>query len=76
MRTTVDIDDDVLAAAKERAKRERRSVGAVLSELAREQLTGGVAETGEDFHGFGTIPRRDAVVTTELVEDLLEESGE
>lgn len=77
MRTTLDIDDDVLAAVKERARRERRSAGAVLSELARERLTGRPELAAEqDFHGFVTIPSRSAVVTTELVEELLEESGE
>ena len=35
MRTTVDIDDDVLQAAKELARRERKTTGRILSELAR-----------------------------------------
>jgi hypothetical protein len=35
MRTTLAIDDDVLAAAKEMAAFERKSVGAVFSALAR-----------------------------------------
>ena len=35
MRTTLAIDDDVLAAAKEMAATERRSVGEVISALAR-----------------------------------------
>jgi Ribbon-helix-helix protein, copG family len=38
MRTTLAIDDDVLAAAKELAKTENRSVGEVISELARTAL--------------------------------------
>ena len=35
MRTTLAIDDDVLAAAKEMATSERKSVGEVISALAR-----------------------------------------
>ncbi|MEY3518574.1 MAG: hypothetical protein RLZ89_1434 [Pseudomonadota bacterium] len=35
MRTTLDIADDVLFAAKEIAKREKKTVGAVVSEWAR-----------------------------------------
>jgi len=35
MRTTLDIDDDVVVAAKELAAGERRSLGSVISELAR-----------------------------------------
>jgi len=38
MRTTLVIDDDVLAAAGELAAAEQKSVGAVLSALARKAL--------------------------------------
>jgi len=39
--TTLDIDDDVIAAARELAAGERRSLGSVISELARRGLTPG-----------------------------------
>ena len=35
MRTTLDIADDVLFAAKELARREKKPLGQVISELAR-----------------------------------------
>jgi hypothetical protein len=35
MRTTLDIAEDVLQAAKERARRENKTAGEVISELAR-----------------------------------------
>ena len=35
MRTTLDIDDDLLLAAKEIARRERRSAGSVVSDFVR-----------------------------------------
>jgi hypothetical protein len=38
MRTTLAIDDDVLTAAKAIAQQQRRSVGEVVSELARRAL--------------------------------------
>jgi hypothetical protein len=38
MRTTLSIDDDILAAAKEIAATERKSVGDVISSLARTAL--------------------------------------
>jgi hypothetical protein len=38
MRTTLAIDDDVLAAAKAMAEQQRRSVGDLISDLARRQL--------------------------------------
>jgi hypothetical protein len=39
MRTTLDIDDDVLQAAKELADAQGSTAGRVLSELARKALT-------------------------------------
>ena len=38
MRTTLDIDDDVLSAARDLARERRESIGAVLSALARRGL--------------------------------------
>ncbi len=38
MRTTLTIDDDVLVAAKAIAEQQQRSIGEVLSELARNAL--------------------------------------
>ena len=39
MRTTLDIDDDVLAAAKELAHSQKTTAGRVISNLARQALT-------------------------------------
>jgi len=39
MRTTLDIANDVLQAAKDRARREKKTTGEVISELARAALT-------------------------------------
>lgn len=43
MRTTLDIEDDVLFAAREIARREKKSLGQVISELARRAFTGPAA---------------------------------
>jgi hypothetical protein len=43
MRTTLDIDEDVLQAAKELAASRKMTAGQVLSELARKALTPGRA---------------------------------
>ena len=80
MRTTLDIDDDVLEIAKQRAKAERKTAGRVISELARQAL----AEPRErlDFSkveivdGIPILPSRGGVVTKELVDKLIEQSGE
>jgi hypothetical protein len=74
MRTTLAIDDDVLAAAKEMAATERRSVGEVISALARIGLR--PATTQQQFrNGVLLLPLRSdsAPVTSELVRQLQEE---
>lgn len=80
MRTTVDLEEDVLLAVKERARRERKSAGAVLSELARQALTGAgpAGEVGEPelFYGFEPLPRRGAVVSNDLIDRLREDDPE
>ncbi|KRC53580.1 MULTISPECIES: hypothetical protein [unclassified Nocardioides] len=75
MRTTLDVDDDVLLAVKERARREKRSAGAVLSELARAALNSGGAETLRADYGFRPLPSTGAVVTNALIDDMREELG-
>jgi hypothetical protein len=78
VRTTVDLDEDVLLAVKERARRERRSVGAVLSELARRSLTDRPSEGGgeDEFHGFRPLPRRGRPVSNALIDQLREDEPE
>ena len=78
MRTTLDIDDDLLAAAKEVAKRERRTAGQIVSALMREALHAraslpAAGTSRRDLYGFRPIPAGGAVVTNELVEKLREE---
>lgn len=78
MRTTLSIDDDVLLAVKERARRERRPVGEVLSELARQALTRhgtASAHSSESFHGFEPLPHRGATVSNALIDRLRDEDA-
>lgn len=75
MRTTLDIDEDVLLAVKERARREKRSAGAVLSEVARQGLTAPATVESGRF-GFPALPPRGEAVTNALIDRLREESGE
>lgn len=76
MRTTLDIADDVLMAARELARRERKTAGQVISELARRGLHRADAATGrddEEFFGFRPLPSRGVIVTNELIDRLREE---
>jgi hypothetical protein len=84
VRTTLDIDDDVLQAAKELARIEGRTAGQVLSELARKGLTQGATagfeETQAGFviqDGWFRLPNREGVVVTkQMVDRLIEEADE
>jgi len=77
VRTTLDIEADVLQAAKEIAARERQTAGRVLSDLARRglksQATGSGAETTRG--GVPLIPTRGEVVTLEKVRQLMDAEG-
>lgn len=79
MRTTLNIDDEVLRAAKALARQQRKTTGAVLSELARSAMTGAdttsSSESRVDCHGFLPFPTRGGIVTDELIETLREREG-
>lgn len=76
MRTTLTIDDDVLlAAAKHRAERERKSVGDVISALARQGLAKATRNTRPARNAVPLLPthRGGVPVTLELVNQLRDE---
>lgn len=77
MRTTLDIADDVLAAAKEIARRQGRTAGEVISSLARNALTGSVAGVREQRAtcGFKPFAGNGKVVTNEMIDDLRDRDG-
>lgn len=75
MRTTLSIDDDVLEAVKARARREGRTAGEVLSDLARRQLTRPVETSVRTRSGLPALPPRGGIVTDDLVERLRDEEG-
>lgn len=72
MRTTLAIDDDVLAAAKAIAAREHRPVGDIISSLARKALRPTEQQMPESRNGIPLLGiRADAMpVTPELVNQL------
>lgn len=74
MRTTIDIDDDVLAAAKERAAGQKTTTGKAISELARQALTRPTEGPLIERNGFFVLPSRGGVVTTALVRRLEEQA--
>lgn len=72
MRTTLNVDDDVLLAAKQRAAVEGTSVGEALSTIAREGLRR--AKSDHSRNGVPLIPNATKTVTPEMVQELLDES--
>ncbi|MEJ6602064.1 MAG: hypothetical protein ACKVI3_14740 [Verrucomicrobiia bacterium] len=77
MRTTLDIDDDVLNLAKEIAAKERRSTGSVLSTLARDGFHAEKhpASPGRKRNGVPMLPRRQESVTLDHVRKIMDEEG-
>ena len=77
MRTTLDIDDEVLAAAKELARRQGTTAGRVVSELLRRALstphsTPDQAAERPALYGFRPFPPRGGIVTDDHIEQLRE----
>ena len=70
MRTTLDIDDDVLEAAKERAAGQKTTTGKVISDLVRQSLTRPAEGPLIERNGFFVLPSRGGVVTSALVKRL------
>ena len=82
MRTTLDIDDDVLFAAKELAAKERKTAGKILSEFFRRAMHAPAAATSKASatkylmkNGIPVLPSRGEVVTVEKVRRIMEEEG-
>jgi hypothetical protein len=75
MRTTLAIDDDVLAAAKHLAEREQKSIGEVISALARQGLARSTRGARSERNGIPLLPSRKTAVpvTLALVNRLRDE---
>lgn len=78
MRTTLDIAEDVLQAAKELAQKEGRTAGQVLSELARRGLSAPAQELARLptlRRGVPLLASRGEIVTLEHVQRLSDAEG-
>lgn len=74
MRTTLTLDDDVMASARALAEQRGVAIGVVVSELARKGLGAGPAL--QRRNGFLLFPVRAAAgpVTPEVIKELAEET--
>jgi hypothetical protein len=74
MRTTLDIEDDVLLAAKELAARAKTTAGKVISDLARQGLSS--AKAGVSIrNGVPVVVSRGEVITNEHVQHVMDQEG-
>ncbi|HTQ99881.1 MAG TPA: CopG family transcriptional regulator [Candidatus Acidoferrum sp.] len=81
MRTTLDIEEDVMKAIKELAKREGITAGSLVSTLLRKALThpgpgpDNQLQEPAAFYGFRPFPSTGKIVTNEDVNKLRDELG-
>ncbi len=82
MRTTLDLDPDVLLQARQIAQMERTSIGKTVSRLLRERFQSpqqpGETPDAQGFvyrNGFAVLPPRGEVVSAEHVQRLMDEEG-
>jgi hypothetical protein len=75
MRTTLAVDDDILAAAKHLAQRERQTLGQAVSALARLGLARSQRASGTERNGIPLLATKkgSAPVTLALVNQLRDE---
>jgi Arc/MetJ family transcription regulator len=82
MRTTLDIDDDLLAAAKELSRQQGRTAGEVVSMLLRQALTGASpgslaarSRAAAAVGGFRPFASRGRPVTNDAIDALRDIEG-
>jgi hypothetical protein len=77
MRTTLNIDDDVLQAAKETAEREDSRVGKVISDWARRGFFASDEKPRKSpryRNGVPILPYRDGeIITLKHIQDIMDE---
>lgn len=73
MRTTLNIDEDVVVAARELAAGEHRSLGSVISELARRGLTPARVEVDGGLPVI-RVPAGTSPITPGMVRRALDEN--
>jgi hypothetical protein len=75
MRTTLAIDDDVLEAARSLSEAAGKSLGEVISELARRGLAPRPQDAEEAGFPVFSVSRGAKPITIEVVQKALEEAG-
>ena len=72
VRVRLDIEDDVLQAAKALARRKGHTIGQVLSTLAREGLASAMIRKPSVRGGVPLLPSRGEIITLESIQKLMD----
>jgi hypothetical protein len=78
MRTTLEIDTDVLQAAKDLAVLEKTTTGRIISRMARHGLCSESQMSqahAMERNGIEMLPRRNELITLNHVQSILDEEG-
>ena len=78
MRTTLTLDDDVFAVARQRAQREHIALGEAVSRYVREALRANAHAPAVPValrSKYSVLPARDEIITTEHVRKLMDQEG-
>ena len=77
MRTTLALDDDVFTLARQRAQRERISMGEAVSRYVREAMRAqpSTQASAPLRSKYSVLPAREQIVTTDHVRRLMDEEG-
>ena len=81
MRTTLDIDSDVLETAKEIARKEKKTAGAVISDFARRGFYGkepSVSEASQPYrekNGVPVLPPTGSLVSEASIRKIRDAEG-
>jgi hypothetical protein len=75
MRTTLQIDDDMLRAAKSIAAAENKTIGEVVSALMRKALAPQPYRAGEEDIPCFRVSENIAPLTSDMVRDAEEDAG-
>ena len=78
MGTTLSLNDDVLAVARQRAQRERTSLSEAVSRYVRDGLRSDAQTPATPTRlrsKYSVLPARDEIVTSEHVRRLMEARG-
>lgn len=79
MRTTLDIEDDVLNAVKELSRRGGKTAGQIISDLARKGLRANTTRTSgskrRSKNGVPVLRSRGDLITIQHIDEIFESEG-